>query len=382
MNLHNYSTNHSVDPFVYLKITSQTELDIAVAMYVVLMLSILAGNGLVLAAFKVNKRLRSSTNMLIMGLAVSDLLVGLVSIPCWLYIFLSANKEIPFSLAWYQIYITFDIFIGSASIMQLTALSIERCYAIIRPLRHRAMPLKVFYVMIAIPWLFAALVASLQPVQFERWKEVYTLLTAIICFFIPFGIILVAYLSIFRFARSKRRGGLLRHLVERRAYRKELRLSITLALITGLFAIAWLPLFVVTLIGTYYPHFLTPSQGTVRLLQFVKFCHYSNSVLDPLVYACRSREMICTLRYIASRLLCKKPSALSPSSSFRSSFRKCSSIQKRSTPQRSTLQNTLNDVANGAVQQNWKQKQIYPRKKTNSTGREKGNSVVFMLSAV
>lgn len=44
------------------------------------------GNGLVCAAFATNKRLRILTNYYVVSLAVSDILVGSINIPLWMYI--------------------------------------------------------------------------------------------------------------------------------------------------------------------------------------------------------------------------------------------------------------------------------------------------------
>lgn len=309
---------------------SSDELVVFVSLYAFLLLAIVLGNGLVLLAFSVNERLRTTTNKVIMGLAVSDILVGFVSIPCWLYITITEQAKMPVNFFLYQFYIPFDIFIGSASILQLTALSIERCHAIVRPLRHRTLSVKVFYTMVLLPWLYAAIIASLWPVQYKRWKELYTLLMTATCFFIPFVIIIIAYLSIYRFARCQ---PIAKHRSERKAYQKDLRLAVTLAVITGLFVVAWLPLFVVSMIGTYYPQYLPPSQWTARVLQLVKFCHYTNSGLNPLVYACRNSMMIRTIRHIGHRLLCSKtqlPLPISHTSSYRISSRRLSSFSKSS----------------------------------------------------
>ena len=312
--------NQSTNSSSYLTKISHLELAIMIGLYAMLLLVILTGNGLILSAFFINKRLRTATNTLIMGLAVSDILVGFVSIPCWLAIFTSYYEYASTTQTTYTFYITFDIFIGGASILQLTALSVERCHAIVCPLRHRTLSIKVFYVMIAIPWLYAAIVASLQPVQFAGdWQDVYTLLVAFTCFFIPFIVIFFAYLFIYRFARNQPgKKSICQHRAVKQAYKKDLRLSVTLAFITGLFVAAWLPLFVVTMIGTYYPHYLPPSLRTFRVIQLVKFCHYGNSALNPVVYAFRNSEMIATFRYIARALLCKErlvPSPLSRTSS-------------------------------------------------------------------
>ena len=372
MSLQNNTATQTGNSSVYLTKMSHLELGIVIAFYVLLLLAIITGNGLVLSAFSINKRLRSATNTLIMGLAVSDILVGFVSIPCWLYIFTSFHNQNPVSPTSYQFYITFDIFIGGASILQLTALSVERCHAIVRPLRHRTLSMKVYYVTIAIPWGYAAAVASLQPVQFDRWQGVYTLLVATACFFLPFIIIFVAYLTIYRFARSQPgRRKISKHRAVRQAFKKDMKLSVTLAFITGLFVVAWLPLFVVTMIGTYYPQYLPPTRGTDRVLQLVKFCHYSNSALNPVVYAFRNSEMITTFRYIARRLLCKdKREPLTRCSYFNSSLRRytlTSSFKKSSS------------LKSGSNRENNANKEQLGR---NSNRAKKATTMVLMYSTV
>ena len=253
---------------------------------------------------------------------------------------ISLHDQIPPSFAMYQFYITFDIFIGSASILQLTALSIERCHAIVRPLRHRTLSMKVYYVMVMVPWLFAATMASLQPVQFQRWTEIYTLLMTTTCFFIPFIIIFAAYLSIYRFARCQ---PIAKYRSERKAYKKDLRLSVTLAVVTGLFVIAWLPLFVMSMIGSYSPQYLPPTEWIDRVLQFVKFCHYSNSMINPIVYACRNNEMIRTFRHIGQRILCKQEQLslyLRRGSSSKSSDRRVTSSLKKTSVRTASIRTT------------------------------------------
>ena len=311
------STNNSQSNITMLNSASArmtlTELSAITAFYLLLALAILIGNGLILSSFAVNKRLRTSTNTLVMGLAVSDLLVGLVSIPSWIYIcFCFIHDKVDH--IGYQFYITSDIFIGSASILQLTSISIERCHAVVRPFQHRTLSVHFIYILLLVPWFYAGFMASLHPVQNENWEKVYTILMAVTCFLLPVTIIIIAYGCIYRFARSKPRRKLTRHRAQKKYYNKELRLSITFAVITGLFVIAWMPLFGVTFLATYFPTLVPSTLATDRLLKFVKFCHYSNSALNPFLYAFRNSEMTRTFRYLVYRLLCRMQEPISHSS--------------------------------------------------------------------
>ena len=101
--------------------------------FCVLAVMIVFGNSLVIGAFRVNRRLRTTTNLLLMSLAVADMLIGLISMPLWVYISITFNYSGPT----YDFYLIFDVICGVSSILNLTAISLERCYALIAPIKHR-----------------------------------------------------------------------------------------------------------------------------------------------------------------------------------------------------------------------------------------------------
>lgn len=184
---------------------SSAELYLSLASYAFLAVIIIFGNGLVVSAYVWNKWLRKAvTHTLIIGLASADFLVGLVSLPIWMYISFSDYHGHKLNYYSYQFYITADIFIGGASILQLTGISIERSHAILRPFKHRQLPRKTFHIAVAAAWLFSAVLASLQPLQYGTdWQMPYTILTASVCFFIPVVVIITAYCSILVAAKTK-----------------------------------------------------------------------------------------------------------------------------------------------------------------------------------
>ena len=92
--------------------------------FCILALIIVFGNSLVIGAFRVNRRLRTTTNLLLMSLAIADLLIGTVSVPLWVYISVTYTFQGPL----YNFYLTFDVICGVSSILNLTAISLERCY--------------------------------------------------------------------------------------------------------------------------------------------------------------------------------------------------------------------------------------------------------------
>ena len=108
----------------------------------ILAFMIVLGNSLVICAFRVNRRLRTASNMLLMSLATADILIGTISVPMWVY------TSVPHDYSFGDSYKIFDIICGVSSVLNLTVISLERCYALIYPIKHRniskPMPLYVF----------------------------------------------------------------------------------------------------------------------------------------------------------------------------------------------------------------------------------------------
>ena len=75
---------------------------VAMVFFCILALMIVFGNSLVIGAFRVNRRLRETTNLLLMFLAIADLLIGTVSVPLWVYISVTYTTKGPL----YDFYLT------------------------------------------------------------------------------------------------------------------------------------------------------------------------------------------------------------------------------------------------------------------------------------
>ena len=71
----------------FLKYVTTLELTLSFVYYAFVFIAVVVGNALVIAAYKKNWRLRTTTNTFILGLATADLLVGFISIPLWLYVY-------------------------------------------------------------------------------------------------------------------------------------------------------------------------------------------------------------------------------------------------------------------------------------------------------
>lgn len=257
----------------------------------------LFGNSLVVLSYKINNRLRTRTNAYLVSLAISDLLVGGISLPMWIYIILIEFSESYIFKAAFRI---FDVFAALASIYHLSVISIERYIAVSRPFYYKCLSPFFHRAMISSTWIFAGLLASLSSVtNTTPWiSRVYSTVLFIGGFILPIAITACMYTGVFSVARSLLRRNSSRTASQdstkslKKYYQRERKVATTVALITGLFLVAWVPFFTVSVTAAYCPHCLPSSPGSLRgLVIIVKSVHYLNSAVNPLVYARRNPEM-------------------------------------------------------------------------------------------
>ena len=175
---------------------------IFVALYTFLALLVILGNSLIIIAFKRNSKLQTMTNLFFASLAVSDLLVGAISIPSWMY-FLLYDLNNPFpsaaNLQFRQVYKFFDVFSALTSIAHLTVISIERNIAISKPLRHRVIPRCYYYTVLVATWVYGLVIAGIFVTDFKSlsWRKNRGLLSTTAGFIVPLIIIISMYANIY-----------------------------------------------------------------------------------------------------------------------------------------------------------------------------------------
>ena len=266
---------------------SFTELVVLSVLYVSIALVAIVGNVLIIVVFSKKRRLRTRTNYFIIGLATSDTLVGAVTIPLWMVnvclLYMMRYKE------WEAVYAVFsplDILSGMLSILHLMTISLERLYAIAFPLRHRTSRACTNYVALAVLWTFAAGVASLSFfLKANQWKGTFMVYSAL-GFFVPFSIILVAYVSIYVIVKRRMH----KSREHTHVARKESRTALTVFFLIVLFLFTWLPFFSLNLILYSCPSCTAVITANYYILLIFKALHYSGSALNPIVYSARMPE--------------------------------------------------------------------------------------------
>ncbi|ESN90545.1 hypothetical protein HELRODRAFT_186615 [Helobdella robusta] len=135
-----------------------------IAMYLIVFIVGVVGNFLVCFAVWRNKQMRTVTNIFIFNLSTADLMVIILVLP--------ATVTVDVTETWFAGLIMCKCLMFlqnisvSVSVLTLTAISVERFYAICHPLRFRSTKKRARMVIGAI-WLFSILVSSHEAIIFQ-----------------------------------------------------------------------------------------------------------------------------------------------------------------------------------------------------------------------
>jgi len=211
-------TANPMEGFPYPSLHSWTRIIIASVVVTLIMLVIVLGNVLVVVAIAVDRRLKGVQHWFIGSLAASDLLVGLFIMP-----FSLANEVMgywAFGDIICQLWLSTDVLLCTASILNLCLISLDRYWTITRPIdyvRHRT-PRRAA-LMISVVWSLS-MVISLPPLV--GWKrpqpthlgfplcqlssEVgYVLYSTMGSFYVPLLVMVLVYVKIYLAARARAR---------------------------------------------------------------------------------------------------------------------------------------------------------------------------------
>lgn len=251
------------------------------------------GNLLVVVSIVYFRQLHTPTNYLILSLAVADLLVGVLVFP--------SSMTVTVTSCWYQEDLfcklrgSFDVTLSTASILNLCCISLDRYYAVCKPLTYRSqMSHRVIGMMILASWGVSALIGiGIIVAGFNQGKcegsclidaLISTTLACVFSFYIPVIVMLSFYLKIFFVAQKQVKSiqsttcqnsecGTTVSRMERKATK-------TLAVVMGVFIFCWAPYFLCII---FQP--LTYEETPVAVIETLNWLTLSNSMLNPFIYA-------------------------------------------------------------------------------------------------
>ncbi|KTG03077.1 hypothetical protein cypCar_00031680 [Cyprinus carpio] len=183
--------------------------------YSLLILAIVFGNVLVCIAVLREKGLQTTTNYLVVSLAVADLLVASLVMPWVVYLEVVGGSWL-FSRLYCNVFVTLDVMMCTASILNLCAISIDRYTAVVMPVLYNTThsSRKRVSVMIATVWVLAFAVSCPLLFGFNTTDDPavcsisnpdFVIYSSVVSFYLPFIVTLLVYVRIYIFLRRRRK---------------------------------------------------------------------------------------------------------------------------------------------------------------------------------
>ncbi|KAM8989520.1 D(2) dopamine receptor isoform 2-T4 [Guaruba guarouba] len=174
---------------------------------------IVFGNVLVCMAVSREKSLQTTTNYLIVSLAVADLLVATLVMP-WV-VYLEVVGEWRFSRIHCDIFVTLDVMMCTASILNLCAISIDRYTAVAMPMLYntRYSSKRRVTAMIAVVWVLSFAISCPLLFGLNNTDEneciianpTFVVYSSIVSFYVPFIVTLLVYVQIYIVLQKRRK---------------------------------------------------------------------------------------------------------------------------------------------------------------------------------
>ncbi|XP_019901273.1 5-hydroxytryptamine receptor 4 isoform X1 [Esox lucius] len=316
----------------------------------VMLMSVL-GNLLVMTAVCKDRQLRKiKTNYFIVSLAFADLMVSLLVMPFGAIELIHQNWI--YGETFCLVRTSLDVLLTTASILHLCCIALDRYYAICcQPLvyRNKMTPLRVA-LMLGGCWVIPTFISFLPIMQgwnsigigevIQKRKSIgnatnstacvfmvnkpYALTCSVVAFYIPLGLMVLAYQRIYVTARAhaqqismlQRAGGAAAsadsadHQRNHRM-RTETKAAKTLCIIMGCFCLCWAPFFITNVVDPFI-NYTVPDQLWAACL----WLGYINSMLNPILYAFLNksfrRAFLIILCCGRKRYAARRPSILGP----------------------------------------------------------------------
>ena len=263
------------------ELSSKAEVIVFCIVFALEAVFVAVGNLLTIVLFAMNKNLRKKSLFLVINMSFADLILGAGCIPFYIYYvgidYQLWTKKLP--MFFDILFAAVDTLFSQASIISATLLSVERFYAIFWPLKHRILSMRAYRIVIFMVWAIAILVSTvlnllLNFVSFKHatfaWAPYVLTLLFIVC---------GCNIGIWR----KFRRGRMASQQQNRAVQNQ-RLTKTLLFVSIIALISWIPLIIVNLF------IVLDRADLLSTLFFTNILNYSNSFLNPIVYALRIPE--------------------------------------------------------------------------------------------
>lgn len=251
-------------------------------------------NGLVFLLFYKRQSLRKAANYLLLSLAICDFLNGSLNIILFLVVYIPVVPHQ--STTHLALICTVQVshnFVAITEVFHILLITAEKYMALMRPLRYRVIKTSTMLLAITGAWLISGLIAA-SPIFWFADKLsnrkialllefIFNVFCLVVVFIVPYTLILFAYVTMFRkvFKKRKPKSG--------RVYRKkgnELKCLVIFATMASVFALCWLPWFVLRLFYSIaHLEWMKPNLNLVKNTgKITAITIYLASAINPLLY--------------------------------------------------------------------------------------------------
>ncbi|XP_068598194.1 probable G-protein coupled receptor [Brachionichthys hirsutus] len=272
-------------------------------------------------------------------LCAADLLCAILLMPLGIISSSPFFGTVVFTVLECQVYIFLNVFLICLTILTITAISVERYFYIVHPMRYEVkMTINLAMSAMLLIWIKSALLASVTlfgwppyghqssiaaahcslHASHSRLRNVFAVLFGVVCFCVPAGVIFAVYCAVYKVARSaalqqfppvpkwanespaKTRSdsihsqttmiALTRALPQRLSPERAFgggKAALTLVFIVGQFLICWLPFFIFHLHMSLTRSMHSPGD----LEEAVTWLAYSSFAVNPFFYGLLNRQI-------------------------------------------------------------------------------------------
>ncbi|XP_006797790.1 neuropeptide FF receptor 2a [Neolamprologus brichardi] len=287
---------------------------IFIVSYLLIFLVCMVGNGVVCFIVLRSKNMRTVTNLFILNLAVSDLLVGIFCMPTTLLDNIITGW--PFGSLVCKMSGMVQGISVSASVFTLVAIAVDRFRCIVYPFKQK-LTISTATLIIVIIWVLAVSIMCPSGVMLqvtkeqtirvllgydnktipfywcrENWpnqdmRKIYTTVLFANIYLAPLSLIVIMYarIGITLFKTAVPTGGKPGHENRHTVSKKKQRVIKMLLIVALLFILSWLPLWTLMMLSDYAR--LTEQQYRIINIYIYPFAHwlaFFNSSVNPIIY--------------------------------------------------------------------------------------------------
>lgn len=269
-------------------------------------LIVFVGNSLTIYVFWIHLNKLKRTSLFFINLAVADVFVGVTDLILTATLLqvqrntglfdAMANKTLTLEV---MSSVLFQAMFSSVSVFCLAIIAMERAFAMIWPLHHRAASIKGYIHSVIIVWVAGIILSAVYLlVLYDLWEFRYYAVTY--CFIIAVSLVSICACYLAIRLKLNNKVPVINSAHNRKSAEQNKKLSKTLFIMVGASLLFWLPSLVLYSVNYFYQEILNYVSR-----QIVLMLHMTNSLVNPIIYSFRMPVFRETLKRMKAKLRIK-----------------------------------------------------------------------------